>query len=131
MDLSEENIKHPFIAELSTSVQQTQTFRTYKLFKDTFICERCIQLNSWKNERSLLAQLRCGILPLRIETGRYIDEPVQSRTCLFCNCSEMETETHFVIVCVFTGDNDLTYLGILSIKTILNNYHQSTGCFTY
>ena len=28
-------------------------------------------------------------------------EPVQSLTCLLCNCSEIETETHFVIVCAF------------------------------
>ena len=101
MDLAEEKIKHHFIAEWSTSVQQTPKLRTYKLFKDTFICERYIQLNLLKNERSLLAQLRCGILPLRIETGRYIGEPVHSRICLFCNCSEIETETHFVIECAF------------------------------
>ena len=101
MDLAEEIIKHHFIAEWSTSVQQPPQLRTYKLFKDTFICERYIQLNLLKNERSLQGQLRCGILQLRIETGRYIGEPVQSRTCLFCNCSEIETETHIVIVCPF------------------------------
>ncbi len=45
-------------------------------------------------------QLRCGILPLRIETGRYGPKPLppEDHICLLCN-SEPETELHFLFHC--------------------------------
>ncbi len=48
--------------------------RTYTLFKNDFKQEHYLQLNLKKSERSLFAQFRCGILPLRVETGRYVGE---------------------------------------------------------
>ena len=35
-------------------------------------------------ERSILSQFRAGILPLRIETGRYVGEPAELRHCTLC-----------------------------------------------
>ena len=56
-------------------------------------------LNLEKNERSMLAQFRCGILALRIETGRYNGEQIQDRRCIFCDNNQVETETHFLVEC--------------------------------
>jgi len=58
------------------TVQSSPKLRTYKLFKNTFETEHYIKLNLKKHERSMLAQFRCGILPLRIETGRDVNEPL-------------------------------------------------------
>ena len=43
-----------------------------------------------KNERSALAQLSCGIIPLRIETGRCNDESIENRICTCCCSSDVE-----------------------------------------
>ena len=43
---------------------------TYKLFKEIAEIEPYIASNLPQYQRSLLAQLRFGILPLSIETGR-------------------------------------------------------------
>ena len=47
----------------------------------------------------MLAQFRCGILPLRIETGRYTGEQIQDRKCRLCDQSSVEDECHFVLHC--------------------------------
>jgi hypothetical protein len=49
--------------------------------------------------RSILAQFRCGILPLRIETGRYHGEPVEERICSLCSENNVEDEIHFLLHC--------------------------------
>ncbi len=48
----------------------------------------------------MLCQLRCGILPLRIKTGRYGPRPLppENHICLLCNL-EPETELHFLFHC--------------------------------
>ena len=57
--------------------------------------------NMPKYERSLISQLRLGILPLRIETGRYSNLDVKDRTCLICNTNSVESEEHFLFDCTF------------------------------
>ena len=49
-----------------------------------------------KLEKSHFAQFRCGILPLRVETGRYSGLSVHERTCNICNSNETEDEIHFL-----------------------------------
>jgi hypothetical protein len=51
--------------------------------------------------RSILAQFRCGILPLRIETGRYHGEPVKERICSLCSENNVEDKIHFFITLSF------------------------------
>ena len=82
--------------------------RAYRLFKSTFQCETYLLLNLPKNERSLLAQLRCGILPLRIETGRYVGEKPEERQCTLCNSGCIEDEKHFLLECPLYSVQRLT-----------------------
>ena len=42
---------------------------------------------------------RCGILPLRIETGRFVGEAPDQRLCRFCQLNSIEDETHFLLDC--------------------------------
>ena len=78
--------------------------RSYLNFKTNFELEHYVKLNLTKHERSVLAQFRCGLLPIRIETGRYIGEPVENRLCRFCNSQNVESELHFLINCTFYND---------------------------
>ena len=85
-------------------VTKVSKLRTYTTFKDNFETEQYVLLNLNKRERSLLAQFRCGILPLRVETGRYVGEPPEQRLCSFCNQIQIEDERHFLIQCTFYND---------------------------
>ena len=55
--------------------------------------------NLLKHERSLLCQFRTGILPLRIETGIYVGEPVDTQTCRFCDLNCVVDKEHFLLTC--------------------------------
>ena len=58
-----------------------QKLRMYSLFKNEIKTEEYILSNIPKYKRSLLFQLRIGILPLEIETGRYTWKKVEDRIC--------------------------------------------------
>lgn len=65
------------------SVYIVPKLRTYKTFKNDFGLENYVSFNLSKAERSHMAQLRSGILPLRIETGQYVGEIQTSDYVLF------------------------------------------------
>ncbi len=50
-------------------------------------------------QRSYVAQLRCGILPLHIQTGRWQGTQLEKRICKVCNSNSFENEEHFIIHC--------------------------------
>ena len=56
----------------------------YSCIKKQFGFEKYFKLNIDKDE-SLLSQLRYGILPLRVETGRFVGETFEKRICTLCN----------------------------------------------
>ena len=69
------------------------------MFKVDYSTEKYITFNLDRKERSYMAQLRMGILPLRIETGRYKNEEVHERVCNICNENVVEDEIHFMFNC--------------------------------
>jgi len=73
--------------------------RTYKMLKREFGTTSYLQDHHiTRMQRSALAKFRCGVAPLRLETGRFEGLPVEERLCPVCN-SETETELHAVIKC--------------------------------
>ena len=81
------------------NVHNKPKLRTYVLFKREFSLENYIKYHMHKRKRSLLSQFRLGILPLRIETGRYDNTPVNNRLCKLCVLNAVEDEYHFVMTC--------------------------------
>ena len=75
--------------------------RTYCLFKNNYRAEPYVYSVYNRAHRSLLAQLRCGILPIKIETGRYTQVPVEFRLCILCEENAVEDEEHFLFECKF------------------------------
>lgn len=85
--------------------ENSPKLRTYKTFKSFFQIEPYVKMNLSKSERSMMAQFRCGILPLRIETGRYVGEPKHQRICRLCDTDNViEDEIHFLTECCFYND---------------------------
>ena len=66
--------------------------------KNEIKTEEYILSNIPKYKRSILCQLRIGILPLEIETGRYSRKKLEERICKLCQL-DVEDETHFLCVC--------------------------------
>ena len=73
--------------------------RTYKMFKSNYDTECYVKLVLNRGHRAALAQFRCGILPLSIETGRFQNIPLEYRLCNFCDQNVIEDETHFLLYC--------------------------------
>jgi hypothetical protein len=72
--------------------------RTYRIIKSCFGNEKYVCAPLSKKQRSLCAQLRSGVLPLHLETGRYRGVPEEERICDYCNI-DIENEFHFVFYC--------------------------------
>ena len=47
----------------------------------------------------MLAQIRSGTLPLKIETGRFTRVELENRLCIYCNQEKIESEIHFILEC--------------------------------
>ncbi len=50
-------------------------------------------------QRSLLIKFKTGILPLGLEVGRFVNEPIEERLCLICKDSLLDEEFHFLLYC--------------------------------
>ena len=85
--------------EWKESLLSFPKLRTYTKFKSVFSVEPYLLMNLPKSKRCLLAQLRIGVLPLAVETGRYYRKPLDTRTCLVCNSNSIEDELHFICHC--------------------------------
>lgn len=73
--------------------------RTFIQFKQDMETEDYVKKISSRHARSLLSQFRHGILPLKIETGRFINTDVADRICELCQNHQVEDEFHFLCVC--------------------------------
>ena len=70
----------------------------YAHIEDRIEPEKYLAMNLNKYKRSLLCQLRCGILPLEIEVAHYHKIPRRERICKLCK-GVPETELHFLFDC--------------------------------
>ncbi len=85
--------------EWKQSVSCKTKLKLYESIKQEFGIEKYLLLNIDKYEKSLLSQLRYGILPLRIETGRYNNEKREERICTLCETDSVESVEHFLFDC--------------------------------
>ena len=76
--------------------------RTYRTFKQVYETEGYCNLILPPSHRSALCKFRCGVAPIRIETGRYENLPLEDRKCPFCNV--LEDEQHVLLDCVMYTD---------------------------
>ena len=81
------------------NVQDMPKLRNYKLFKNNYEVEPYVLCFLNREKRSLVAQLRSGILPLQVEVGRWQGIPVEERICPGCNLNQVEDECHFLFKC--------------------------------
>ena len=88
-----------------------------------FSAEPYILTNLPKLKRCLLTELRIGVLPLAIETGRYYRKAVEVRVCMVCNSGIIEDELHFFCHCHYYEDyRDELYLLAYNLYAKSNFY---------
>ena len=97
--MARDKFLHIWKNKISESIENTPKLRTYNEFKDSWDVEKYLTIDLSRNDRSSIAQLRLGILPLRIETGRFVRETIEQRICIFCTENVIETEYHFIWKC--------------------------------
>ena len=95
--------------EWKIDVHKFRKLRQYLLFKQGFYIKPYVTNIYNRSHRSTLAQLRCGVLPLSIETGRFQSIPIELRLCTFCSVHVIEDEVHFLIYCIFITNYEMSY----------------------
>ncbi len=81
------------------NVKEKPKLDFFTSIKTEFGVEPYIKLNISRYERSLLSQLRYGILQIQLEVGRYQNENRANRLCKICNGGVIEDQQHFVLKC--------------------------------
>ena len=100
--------------------------RTYITFKDEFAVEEYVKFNKSRHARSLLAQFRLGILPLKIETGRFNNLAVEQRICDLCTTKHIEDEKHFLCNCpLYLTPRQKLYEAANSLFPPFNNLNEN------
>ena len=100
-----------------TEINRKPKLRFYRTFKTTFSLEKYVSYNLNSSERSLTAQLRMGILPLAIETGRFNNTKAEERLCNICNNGETEDEWHFIFRCETYENERQLFFNEITLKT--------------
>lgn len=75
--------------------------RTYCTYKFDYKAENYVKQKLSRGLRSVIAQIRASTLPIKIETGRFNNIPVDNRLCEFCSLRQVEDESHFMFHCPF------------------------------
>jgi len=84
--------------DIGPSGRGRNKLRTYRLFKHDYMLENYVNARIPLKHRSALAKFRCGVAPLRLETGRYENVPEDLRECPICK-NGIENETHVLFHC--------------------------------
>ncbi len=92
-------LQNKFAREWMNSIQNMSKLDVYRDIKKQFGVEKYLELNMSKYEKSLLSQLRYGVLPLRVETGRFVNESREKRICNLCDMNCVEDQYHFMFQC--------------------------------
>ena len=93
-------MKHKFIADWYETINRTMgssgrggnKLRNYCTYKSEFTTEHYCNIIMPPRHRSAYCKFRCGVAPIRIETGRFENLSIENRTCPFCHA--IETESH-------------------------------------
>jgi len=111
------------------NVNDVPKLRSYVLFKNEMQLDPYIYKVINRGHRSVLAQFRCGILPLKIETGRFTNIPVEFRLCLFCEGNNVEDENHFMFDCdLYKNIRENFLVKISHLYPLFNSYSFGEKC---
>ena len=99
-----------------TECQNKPKLRTFMLFKDFETLPPHIGKPLSFVERKTISKLRLGILPIRLETARYVRPilPENERVC-YCNSGRIESESYVLFTCPIYNDLRQSWVNKLCI----------------
>ena len=119
-------------ADWGSVITTKPKLRNYIEYKHEFKKERYVVIINNKIERSLVAKLRCGILKLKIETGRFINLPLNERICELCDTGDVEDEKHFVCICPrYSNERRAFYETLSNIDPSFSRLDSTHDVFNY
>ncbi|MEW8546453.1 MAG: reverse transcriptase family protein, partial [Candidatus Thiodiazotropha sp.] len=77
--------------------------RLYRCFKSEYKTENYVSCLMPRCHRSAYSKFRCGVAPIRIETGRYERLALEDRRCFNC-VNHIENEEHVLLYCPIYED---------------------------
>ena len=117
-------VKEKFIAQWLSNVNDYSIYpglRLYRLFKHKFCCESYLQNIKNVQLRKSLSRFRCSSHFLEVERGRYVGRPENERLC--SECSVLENEFHFVMICPLYSDLRNSFINrIVNIFPFFSNH---------
>ena len=88
----------------SKSPENGNKLRLYRLYKERMVPDFYVKRSMPRHYRQTLSKFRSGTLPIGIETGRYMNLPLNERTCNVCASGAVENEVHVLIDCELYDD---------------------------
>ena len=85
LSFAENKLKTDQFDKWNSDIINQPKLQTYIQIKDEYKCENYVSMNLSRSIRSYIAQIRYGVLPLHIETGRYSNLKVEERLCKVCD----------------------------------------------
>ena len=96
----------------------------YRSIKLHYAVEKYVFDNINFSQRSFIAQLRFGTLPLAVETGRFTGIKRDDRVCPICDSNNVEDELHFIFICPkFSDLREIMFNKVLRYNTNFLNYN--------
>jgi hypothetical protein len=113
------------------TIHKKPKLRTYVVLKTSYEPENYVKYCFNRKNRSLMAQIRLGILPINIQTGRYTNIPIKERLCN--QCETIEHENHFVLNCrQYNVERELLFSKAVDIYPDFQHYNeQDKMCFLF
>ena len=71
-----------------------------------------------RSHRSALAKLRCGVAPIKLETGGYENLHIDERKCFVCDAVESECN----VICECPVYDDLRNILFTKAKEVIHNF---------
>jgi exonuclease III len=94
-----QRIYDQYIQQWFSEIGTLNKLESYRLFKDSFTCEKYLSCVDNTKYRVALTRFRCSAHKLLIEEGRYRNIIREERICRLCNMNLVESEYHFLLVC--------------------------------
>ena len=94
-----QNIKTQFLDFSSCKMSNESRLSLLKNSKEKHTISNYISSLKFDPTRRLFAKLRLGVLPLRVEKGRWAGIERENRICKLCRQGVVEDESHFIFDC--------------------------------
>jgi hypothetical protein len=110
-----------FVSKWSEEIPSISRLELYPNIKHSYGTEGYVKTVLNRKTRSLICKLRCGTLPILIETGRYRNIPRDQRICRYCSSKDVEDSIHVLFKCSLYNDERRDFLHNVNLHS--NDHH--------